>query len=120
MHFSLNSEIPMIGASGSIAGVLGAYLYYFPRAKILVLVPFFIFFTIRVPAFILLIFWFFYQFLNLSNIDSSVAWLAHIGGFVFGYLFAVFYKIKDIKKGKTIFLNEKKKKRTLGLIFNFF
>ena len=40
----LSSEIPMIGASGAIAGVLGAYLYYFPRAKILVLVPFFIFF----------------------------------------------------------------------------
>ena len=43
----LSSEIPMIGASGAIAGVLGSYLYYFPRAKILVLVPFFIFFTIR-------------------------------------------------------------------------
>ena len=45
----LSSDIPMIGASGAIAGVLGAYLFYFPRAKILVLVPFFIFFTIRVP-----------------------------------------------------------------------
>ena len=69
----------MIGASGAIAGVLGAYLFYFPRAKILVLVPFFIFFTIRVPASILLIFWFVFQFLNLSNVESSVAWMAHIG-----------------------------------------
>ena len=83
----LSSDIPMIGASGAIAGVLGAYLFYFPRAKILVLVPFFIFFTIRVPASILLIFWFVFQFLNLSNVESSVAWMAHIGGFVFGYIF---------------------------------
>ena len=79
----------MIGASGAIAGVLGSYLYYFPRAKILVLVPFFIFFTMRIPASILLIFWFIFQFLNLSNVESSVAWMAHIGGFVFGYVFSV-------------------------------
>ena len=85
----LSSDIPMIGASGAIAGVLGAYLFYFPRAKILVLVPFFIFFTIRVQTSILLIFWFVFQFLNLSNVESSVAWMAHIGGFVFGYIFSV-------------------------------
>ena len=107
MDFS--SEIPMIGASGAIAGVLGAYLFYFPRAKILVLVPFFIFFTIRVPASILLIFWFIFQFLNLSNVESSVAWMAHIGGFVFGYIFSVINGKKPTsKRGSSIFLNKKK------------
>ncbi|MAI59473.1 MAG: rhomboid family intramembrane serine protease [Rickettsiales bacterium] len=105
--FNFNSEVPMIGASGSIAGVLGAYLFFFPRAKVLVLIPFFIFFTVKVPAYILLIFWFLYQFLNLSNIDSSVAWLAHIGGFIFGYFFAVFSKSYNVeKKGKTVFLDK--------------
>jgi len=108
--FNFNSEVPMIGASGSIAGVLGAYLYFFPRAKVLVLIPFFIFFTVKVPAYILLIFWFLYQFLNLSNIDSSVAWLAHIGGFIFGYFFAVFSKsYNEEKKGKTVFLDKDEK-----------
>ena len=48
----------MIGASGAIAGVLGAYFYLFPKAKVLVLIPFIIFFTIRVPANILLLFGF--------------------------------------------------------------
>ena len=108
--FNFNSDVPMIGASGSIAGVLGAYLYFFPKAKVLVLIPFFIFFTVKVPAYILLIFWFLYQFLNLSNLDSSVAWLAHIGGFIFGYLFAVFSKSNNEKKrGKTIFLDKDEK-----------
>lgn len=107
MDFS--SEIPMIGASGAIAGVLGAYLFYFPRAKILVLVPFFIFFTIRVPASILLIFWFVFQFLNLSNVESSVAWMAHIGGFVFGYIFSIINgKKPSSKRGNSIFLKKKK------------
>ena len=108
--FNLDSNIPMIGASGSIAGVLGAYLHFFPRAKIFVLVPFIIFFTVRIPAFVLLIFWFIYQFLNLSNLDSSVAWVAHIGGFIFGYFFAIFSgSKKQNKTGKSIFLNKNNK-----------
>ena len=104
----INSNIPLIGASGAIAGVLGAYLHLFPKAKVLVLVPFFIFFTIRVPAFILLIFWFLFQFLNLGNQESNVAWVAHIGGFVFGLLYSYIFnnKIKKTitKKGKSVFL----------------
>ena len=106
----LNSDIPMIGASGAIAGVLGSYLYYFPKAKVLVLVPFFIFFTMRISASILLIFWFIFQFLNLSNIESSVAWMAHIGGFIFGYAYSVFNGKKNIPKhSKSIFLKKKSK-----------
>ena len=106
---NLSSDVPMIGASGAIAGVLGAYLFYFPKAKILVLVPFFIFFTLRIPASILLILWFIFQFLNLSNIESSVAWMAHIGGFIFGYIFSIINGKRSIqKKGSSIFLNKKK------------
>ena len=105
---NINSDIPMIGASGAIAGILGSYLYLFPKAKILVLVPFFIFFTIRVPAFILLIVWFIYQFLNLSNVESSVAWLAHIGGFVFGYFYTMLTGVKKSYKNKSVFLKNKK------------
>ena len=84
--------------------------YFFPKAKVLVLIPFFIFFTVKVPAYILLIFWFLYQFLNLSNVDSSVAWLAHIGGFIFGYFFAVFSKSYNVgSKGKTVLLDKDEK-----------
>ena len=107
----INSTIPMIGASGSIAGILGSYLYLFPRAKVLVLVPFFIFFTMRISALYLLIFWFIYQFLNLGIQGSNVAWFAHIGGFVFGFLYSLFFVNKprsiNIKKGKSVFLKKK-------------
>tara|TARA_B100000900_G_scaffold399376_1_gene401846 strand:- start:72 stop:764 length:693 start_codon:yes stop_codon:yes gene_type:complete len=107
--FNVDSNVPVVGASGAIAGVLGAYLYLFPKAKILVLLPFLIFFTIRVPAFALLIFWFFYQFLNLSNQESNVAWLAHIGGFLFGLIYCIIFNKKKRKfvKGKSILLRRK-------------
>ena len=108
--FDINSSIPMIGASGAIAGVLGAYFYLFPKAKVLVLIPFIIFFTIRVPANILLLFWFFYQFVNINDEHSSVAWLAHIGGFIFGLMYVVTTGAKkfESKKGKSVFLKNKK------------
>ncbi len=86
------SVIPMTGASGAIAGVLGAYLILFPRARVASLVPiFFIFTLIEVPALIFLGFWFVSQlfsgWLALQGADmSGVAWWAHIGGFVFGLL----------------------------------
>ena len=86
------SNAPMIGASGAIAGVLGAYLVLFPRARILSLVPIlFIFTLIEVPAVIFLLFWFasqlFSGFLSLGGASGSgIAWWAHIGGFVFGLL----------------------------------
>ena len=86
------SSAPMIGASGAIAGVLGAYLVLFPRARILSLVPIlFIFTVIEVPAVIFLLFWFasqlFSGFLSLGGASGSgIAWWAHVGGFVFGLL----------------------------------
>ncbi len=89
---------PMIGASGAIAGVLGAYLILYPNARIASLVPIlFIFTIINVPAVIFLLFWFVSQlfsgWLTLGGAaGSGVAWWAHVGGFLFGmvtiYLFA--------------------------------
>ena len=108
--FDINSPIPMIGASGAIAGILGAYFYLFPKAKVLVLIPFIIFFTIRVPANILLLFWFFYQFIYINDEQSNVAWIAHVGGFIFGliYVIATGQKKFESKTGKSIFLKNKK------------
>jgi membrane associated rhomboid family serine protease len=82
--FHPNSQVPMIGASGAIAGVLGAYLILYPRARVLSLV--FLFFFIRIlpiPAFFLLGFWFIMQVLNVG-LGGGVAWFAHIGGFLIG------------------------------------
>lgn len=75
--------IPMVGASGAIAGVLGAYAVLYPSAKVHVLAFIFIFITrIRVPALLMLSLWFGVQFMSLS--EAGVAWWAHIGGFVAG------------------------------------
>lgn len=88
---SFNSGIPMLGASGAISGVLGAYIVMFPRARVLTLVPLlFFFFTVDLPAMVILGYWFLIQF--LSGIESlgmragggGTAWWAHIGGFVMG------------------------------------
>ena len=91
------STIPMVGASGAIAGVLGAYLFRFPRATVHVLVILIVFITfIRVPAMIVIGFWF------LSNLTAGIgtlgieqtggtAWIAHIGWFISGVLFNYFY-----------------------------
>lgn len=86
------SNVPMIGASGAIAGVLGAYLILFPRARIASIVPIiFIFTIIEVPAVIFLLFWFVSQlfsglFALQGAAGSGVAWWAHVGGFLFGML----------------------------------
>lgn len=88
------STIPVVGASGAIAGTLGMYIVLYPRARILTLFPVFIFLTfLEVPAFVFLGIWGVQQFLNgfLSIADSAtaaggVAWFAHIGGFALGAL----------------------------------
>lgn len=82
--FSPDSRIPMVGASGAIAGVLGAYLILYPAARVLTLV--FLFFFIRIvaiPAVYVLGFWFVLQVLNVG-LGGGVAWFAHIGGFLIG------------------------------------
>ena len=89
--FNLHSTIPTLGASGAIAGVLGAYFLLFPRAKVLTLVPVFFVFLLEIPAYIILIYWFLLQFLSgyqMQAIETAtqggVAWWAHVGGFVTG------------------------------------
>ena len=83
-----NSTAPLVGASGAIAGVLGAYLVCFPRARVLVLFWFLIFIrVVRVPALIVLGFWFLIQVMNASadaGAQGGVAWFAHLGGFLAG------------------------------------
>ncbi|MGQ9557303.1 MAG: rhomboid family intramembrane serine protease [Desulfurispora sp.] len=85
------SQVPVVGASGAVAGVLGAYFITFPRARVLTLVPILFFFTIvEVPAVIFLAIWFVLQVFNgtasISQSADMVAWWAHIGGFIFGML----------------------------------
>jgi membrane associated rhomboid family serine protease len=84
---NLDSAAPFLGASGAIAVVMGAYIVWFPRARVLTLVPIvLIFWPVRLPAIVVLGFWFVLQFLTQSS--SGIATLAHIGGFVFGMLVA--------------------------------
>ncbi|MGD9045629.1 MAG: rhomboid family intramembrane serine protease [Desulfobacterales bacterium] len=94
---NLNSNIPTIGASGAIAGVMGAYFLLHPRSKILTLIPiFFIPYFINIPAFVFLGLWFLLQFISAAGSHgavSGIAWWAHIGGFVFGMLFLKLFGI---------------------------
>ena len=80
------SAVPMVGASGAIAGVLGGYLLLYPRAKVDVLIIFVIFFRIfTIPAWIVLGVWFALQFFNgAANSTDGVAYMAHVGGFAGG------------------------------------
>jgi len=90
--FSLGSTIPGLGASGAIAGVLGAYVIFFPSSRILTLVTlFFWWFFARLPAVLFIGLWFAVQFLSgLRSLGNSqmggIAWWAHVGGFLLGML----------------------------------
>ena len=89
-HLVLNwhSRIPTLGASGAIAGVMGAYFLLYPKSRILTLIPiFFIPWFVEIPAFFFIGIWFVIQFLNAAGTPThgaGVAWWAHIGGFVCG------------------------------------
>ena len=89
------STTPLVGASGAVAGVLGAYLVLHPRVKVLVLA--FNRIPIRLPAYVLLIAWIAFQVLSLlSGSDPSVAWWAHIGGFAAGAILVVPLRRKGV------------------------
>jgi len=94
------SEVPMIGASGAISGVLGAYLLLYPHARVLVLVPFgFYMRMIYLPAGWVLGFWFVIQIFSSLAADpkgAGVAWFAHIGGFLAGMLLIPVFKYRRI------------------------
>ncbi len=92
VFFTGPSQVPMVGASGAIAGVLGAYLVCFPRAKVLTVVPVFFLLFIRLPAFLFLLLWLAGQVLGvLSPGSGGIAWWAHIGGFALGAVLVVFW-----------------------------
>ena len=96
----IHSQVPMVGASGAIGGVLGAYLINHPNAKVLVLIPFGFFSQlIKIRALYVLGFWFILQFISNSG---GVAYAAHIGGFVSGIILILFFNKKKIKKNKII------------------
>jgi membrane associated rhomboid family serine protease len=88
---NLHSNLPTIGASGAIAGVMGAYFILHPKSKILTLIPiFFIPYFLNIPAYIFLGLWFLLQFISAAGsqgVGGGIAWWAHIGGFVFGIIF---------------------------------
>lgn len=97
--FASGSAIPSLGASGAIAGVMGAYIFKFPQVRIVTLVPLgFFFFTTRIPAIFFLGFWFVQQAfnsiatleapMNVGMEQGGVAYWAHAGGFVFGAILA--------------------------------
>lgn len=94
------SEIPMIGASGAISGVLGAYLMLYPHARVLVFIPLGFFSQlVRLPAVWVLGFWFVMQLVNSAYADpntAGVAWFAHIGGFIAGMLLVPFMKQRSV------------------------
>jgi membrane associated rhomboid family serine protease len=100
-HIALNqgSDIPAIGASGAIAGVMGAYLVMYPSARVLTLLLLFPFIrVVRLPAFFYLLLWFGMQVLSQIfdwNLESGIAFAAHIGGFMLGILLLSMLKVDD-------------------------
>ncbi len=95
------STIPMVGASGAISGILGAYLLLYPHARVLVLVPFGLIGTFNVPAAMVLGLWFLMQLfsggMSLGNQGGGVAFFAHIGGFLAGMALIGFFKYPHIR-----------------------
>lgn len=107
------SQIPSLGASGAIAGVLGAYIFLYPRAYVVTALPIFFFIRIiRLPALLVIGFWIIIQFLNgaasivaqptATEITGGVAWFAHIGGFVTGFIL-IFLMPKRRRRGQGIY-----------------
>lgn len=90
-YFNPLSTVPIVGASGAVAGILGAYLLICPHARVLTIIPIFFFITMaEIRAVFFLLFWFFLQLFNgLASIgieSVAVAWWAHIGGFLAGVI----------------------------------
>lgn len=94
------SQIPVVGASGAISGVMGAYVVMFPRAKVHTFLGFYL--TI-LPAFVMIGFWFLLQlffgaYSFLGGVGSGIAYFAHIGGFVAGMIVGFFYKVTKCRR----------------------
>ena len=96
--FDPNARIPVIGASGAIAGILGGYVVLFPRARVLTVVPLFIFIQlIWLPAIFVLGIWFIIQLLN-AGAGGGVAWFAHIGGFICGLVIIRLFARRRVRR----------------------
>jgi membrane associated rhomboid family serine protease len=93
-----DSQVPMVGASGAIAGVMGAYMVLYPRGKVLTLIPIFFFIQlVRVPAVVFLLIWIGLQTIQGvaslgMDISGGVAWWAHIGGFIAGIVLIFLFR----------------------------
>lgn len=94
-----NSTVPLIGASGAIAGAMGAYLILFPTARITSIIPPFFFFPFRVPAWLFLGLWLLGQF-AISSDAGQVAWEAHVGGFLTGAAYALVKRRQILARGR--------------------
>jgi membrane associated rhomboid family serine protease len=109
--FSPDSTVPTVGASGAVAGVLGAYFVLYPRSRVLTLVPlFFIPWFVEIPAIAFLGFWFLMQLLNgtlelstRAGVAGGVAWWAHAGGFVAGILLSLPFRDKGSPRPHPVF-----------------
>ena len=103
LALSLHSPVPQIGASGAIAGVLGAYLMLFPTSRILTIIPIFFFIRlISIPAVVVLGIWFLLQVANSALSGAAgggVAWFAHIGGFAAGMALVLLFRRRDVPIG---------------------
>jgi membrane associated rhomboid family serine protease len=99
--FNLESTMPVVGASGAIAGVMGAYLILYPHARVVTLIPiFFIPYIVELPAVVFLGIWFFIQLFSglmahLAPQAGGIAWWAHAGGFVGGIILLPLFKIDE-------------------------
>ena len=105
--FAIHTTVPVMGASGAIAGVMGAYLVMFPKAKILTLILIFFFpLFIELSAFFYIGFWFLLQIfsgtLSLASqtTEGGVAWWGHIGGFIAGVVLLPFFRSKGVSHRK--------------------
>jgi membrane associated rhomboid family serine protease len=110
--FNIDSTVPALGASGAIAGVMGAYFILYPHSRIITLIPlFFIPYFIEIPAFIYMIVWFSSQFFSgtfslLSpEAGGGIAWWAHIGGFISGIVLLPFFR-KSEREYRTYYTDE--------------
>tara|TARA_X000000368_G_C23040662_1_gene716717 strand:- start:1015 stop:1722 length:708 start_codon:yes stop_codon:yes gene_type:complete len=88
--FSIN---PIVGSSGIVSALMGAYLYLFPNARLLVLVPFGVFFPTTIKAKFFMIFWLISQFI-IAIQSNNISWEAHISGFIFGYFILMILRFK--------------------------
>ena len=106
-----DSRLPTIGASGAIAGVMGAYFFLYPYARVVTLIFIVFFFDIvEIPAFFFLAFWFILQFLSgtvsfdaQNALSGGVAWWAHIGGFLSGILLLFAFGVRRTRRGMRVF-----------------